>query len=164
LRSTTSCRPEEEEEDDDDDDEEEEEEEEEEEDETLLEELDDTLLDELESLLLEWLLDELLDVFNVGSSIALVSSDTAAALARSRPFTAAIDPTVMVVPAIIVPLKLHETPRSAEVPASQKMLAACAPLARTTERPAAIIKLVPCAEGNLGQLVTSLIEHLIGNI
>ena len=76
------------------------------------------------------------------SLTTFVSMETAPSIANRLPSTVALVISVMEVIAIMVPAKSVDAPSVAELPTSQNTFAACAPLIRFTELPAAVIKVV----------------------
>ena len=74
-----------------------------------------------------------------GTVIVLLSKVTAAVRANRRPSTVAPVVTVMDAKARMFPLKTEPVPRVAELPTTQKMLAAWAPPLRMTWRPVVVV-------------------------
>ena len=75
--------------------------------------------------------------------IVSVSSVTAPLRARTRPSTVTPVVTVMLVSAMIVPMKLEPVPSVAELPICQNTLQAWAPLIRLTTLPEAVVNADP---------------------
>ena len=81
-----------------------------------------------------------MDVEAEGFVIVLACNDTPAIRANALPSRVAPVVSVMDWSAIMVPLKTEFVPRVAELPTCQKMLAAWAPPARITCRPAVVVR------------------------
>jgi hypothetical protein len=79
----------------------------------------------------------------LGLVIVSVSRVTAPLRANTRPSTVVPVVTVMLVRAMIVPLKLEPVPSVAELPICQKTLQDCAPLIRLTWLPDAVVSAEP---------------------
>lgn len=83
------------------------------------------------------------DAKHVGTLMVLASSVTAPLRASTRPWRVAPVLSVAEVKARMVPTKLLEVPKVAELPTCQNTLQACAPFSSTTVLPDAVISVDP---------------------